>query len=157
MCPKKTQALFDDVAGEQAVELIDNKLPAPSKMTREQRAMVLGKRSDIKKWLDDVYKIEFANAQNGDVPPGMKLVEGRAKARQWLKGVDGSDIETVLMELGVESPTEPKLITPAVAKKLLKGKFPPELEEYMTPDEKTTELVPEDDKRNSSDGSDLFD
>jgi len=159
MCPKKTQALFDDVAGEQAVELMDNKLPAPSKMTREQRAMVLGKRKDITKWLDDVYKIEFANAQNGDVPPGMKLVEGRRKPRYWLKGIDTEDIGEALIDagLGNDDIHDDKLISPATVKKLLKGKLPPEIEAYMTPDEKSIELVSADDKRESSDGSDMFD
>ncbi len=159
MCPRKTEALFNDDAGTQALELMDNKLPAPSTMTREQRALVLGKRKDIKKWLDDVYEIELANAATGDVPPGMKLVSGRAKTRYWLKGVDEKDIAEAMVESGM-SPAEvyaQKLLTPAAAKKILKGKLPPEIEALMTPDEKGLELVPDDDGRSATDGSDLFD
>jgi len=159
MCPKKTEALFNDDAGTEALELMDNKLPAPSTMTREQRALVLGKRKDIKKWLDDVYEIELANAATGDVPPGMKLVSGRAKTRYWLKGTDDNDIAEAMVGAGVDAALiyDEKIKTPAAVKKLLKGKLSPEIEALMTPDEKGLELVPADDSRSSTDGSDLFD
>jgi len=159
MCPRKTNAMFKSSAGAQAVEIVQaGPLPVPSTMTREQRSLVLGKRKDIKKWLDDVYELELANAEAGDVPPGMKLVDGRALTRNWLKGVSEKDLRGALIDSGLmeDECYNNKLITPANVKKILKGKIPDSLQELMTPEGKSTELVSIDDKRNASDGSDLF-
>jgi hypothetical protein len=159
MCPKKSKELFDDEAGTKALDMAKKSLPAPSTMTPEQRALAISKRKEITKWLDDVYKLELANAEAGNPLKGLKLVEGRTKARYWAKGIDDVDICDALKDAGLmeDEVFDKKLVTPASVKKLLKGKIPPELDVLMTPDEKGLELVPEDDARSAADGSDLFD
>ncbi len=160
MCPKKLAELFKDEAGTEALTIAETpKLPAPSTMTREQRALVLSNRKKIAKWMDDVYEIELTNAIAGDVPPGMKLVEGKAKRREWLSNFSEEEIAFGVAEAtGISKAQifEAKIKTPAALKKVLKGKIPPELDEFMTPEAKSVELVADDDKRGSVDGSDLF-
>ena len=152
MCPKKASGLFDEPAGTQALEMAKETLPAPTTMTPEQRAFAISKRKEITKWLDDVYELELANAIAGHVLPGLKLAEGRTKTRYWLKGIEQPDIVESLKEAGLmdDEVFDKKLVSPATVKKLFKGKFPPEVEALMTPDEKSLELVPDDSK-------DLFD
>ena len=159
MCPKKAAGLFDEPAGTQALEMAKETLPAPTTMTPEQRAFAISKRKEITKWLDDVYELELANAIAGFVLPGLKLVEGRSKTRYWFKSEEHDGIIEELKNAGFmdDEIFNKKLITPATVKKVLKGKIPPELADLMTPDEKGVELVPENDNRAASDGSDLFD
>jgi hypothetical protein len=159
MCPKKAGQLFDAESGTQALELAKDKLPAPTTMTPEQRAFAISKRKEITKWLDDVYELELANAVAGFVLPGLKLVEGRTKTRYWLKGIEQADLVESLNDAGLmdDEIFDKKLISPATVKKILKGKIPLHISAFMTPDEKGVELVPEDDNRAASDGSDLFD
>jgi len=153
MCPKKTAALFEDISGTDALDLVQQKsLPAPTTMTREQRALVLGKRKQIKKWLDDVYEMELTNAQAGDILPGMQLREGRTLTRYWHKGAEETDIVQAMENAGLlnDEIFDSKLISPATVKKILKGKITPELAAMMTPEGKSLELV-------TSDDEDLFD
>jgi hypothetical protein len=151
-CPLKAQAMFDVVP-------MEKELPAVTSLNDEQIALILDKRKDIVSWLDDVYKFEISQALNGKVREGLKLVEGRSKARAWKKDLSEDQIiETLVADGGLmkdECYQPAKVITPATVKKILKGKLTP-VESLLTPAEKSVELVPESDKRESKDGSEMF-
>lgn len=149
-CPVKAKALFDNVEPEEI-------LPAPSTLTSDKIRLILDKRADIKKWLDDVYKFHLAQGINGNPVEGMKVVEGRTKPRAWRKSVTEEEIKIQLSDAGLKGDQwyqAQKLITPSTAKKLLKGTE--KIEDLLDPVEKSLELVPCEDSRDSIDGTDLF-
>ena len=152
-CPLQAKALFDTVDPEES-------LPVPSLLSPEKIKMILKNRSAIKKWLDDVYAFELCKGIRGEPLEGMKVVEGRNKARAWKKSTTDADIvETLVQEGGVERHKcfqQPKIITPAAAKKLIKGKTLAPVEMLLDPAGKAVELVPDTDKRIAKDGSDFF-
>jgi len=138
---------------------VDEPLPPPSSMDKEQMLKVLERRKELKTWLDDVYAYYFREAYvNGQSVPGFKLVEGRAKSRAWSKEFLEPHIvsELVRNELMEDECFTRKLVTPAQAKKLLgKDKFE-KLDGILTPLEKSVELVPESDHRKCVGGADFF-
>lgn len=160
MCPKKLDEMFGGSSAKDTLAVAEDKLPAPSRMTDEQVALILSKRSDIKKWLDDVYKFKVQQAEAGVEVPGMKLVHGKAKPRAWKSDLDDHEIIEGLIQLAglprEKCFKEQEIITPATVKKLIKGKQLDPIEDLLKPPEKGVELVPADDNRNATDNSDLF-
>jgi hypothetical protein len=153
-CPLQAKALFDTLEPEQA-------LPAPSGLTPDKIKTILKNRKAIQKWLDDVYNFELAKGIRGEALEGLKVVEGRNKARAWRKSVSDTElVEALVQDGGLDrdkcfKKEKPKVITPAAAKKLMKGKLD-SVENMLDPAAKTLELVPDTDDRIGIEGEDFF-
>lgn len=150
-CPAKAKAFFNLID-------VDKPLDPPSVLDEEKMKMIILRRTELKKYVDDVYNHYFKEAYvNGKTTEGLKLVEGRSKPRAWKKDIPEVEIASDLREMGMlEDEYYPKkLATPAQAKKILKDRFK-ELEDILTPAEKSVELVSEDDPRKTVGGADFF-
>jgi len=142
-CPKKAQSLFDVVKIEDK-----NCLPAPSTIGPEKIRLILEKRGEIKKWLDDVYNYELEQAIKGNPVAGMKLVEGRTSPRSYVKSLTDNQVVAKLLDAGLmedECYQAPKLISPANVKKLLKSLS--KIEDILEPETKSLSLVSDSDSR----------
>lgn len=133
------QAEFDDVTGEMT-------LPAISKLSPEQRGIILRQADQIFAFIKAVQEAEHANALAGDPPAGFKLVAKRAN-RAWKdaqvtldhlrqEGVD----ETVIFK-------EPVMNSPAQIEKALGKKAFVALENLVIKKSSGVNLVPESDPR----------
>jgi len=147
-CPLKVKALFDTAPP-------DKPLSPPSTLSQEKINLIIEKRAEIKKWLDDVYNFELSKSLRDEAPEGLKLVSGRNSARAYRKDLSVDVIADVLKKAGVTEVYQPnKLITPATVKKEIKKLDG--IEDILAPASKPVVLVPESDKRSAIDGSDFF-
>ena len=86
----------------------------------DQIAHYLNQLPAVEAFLKDLQQLAHGLLEEGNAIPGWKLVNKRA-TRQWLK--DEAEVAQHLIELGVapaDVMTEPKVISPAQAEKLLK-------------------------------------
>ena len=95
-------------------------LPDPASLTREQRCNVIGMIDGLTSWMEAVKAQEMHELMQGAEPVGFKLVEGKSN-RQWTDEAAAAKLLGNYLS-AEEKFSDPKLISPAQAEKLLKGK-----------------------------------
>lgn len=141
--------------------LIDGELPLrkPALLTPADLALLLPAVDAVAKWCKDVMAAAMRAfvESKGDALPGYKLVGGRSNT-VWKD--DGAAADTLILEYGLaeEVVLPPRLVSPAVAKKLVGKKAAGQLEPLITKPPGTPKLVPATDPRpaiNVMDGSEF--
>lgn len=101
-------------------------LVVPQALSPEARSQVLLHKGMIEKFLEQLHKEAYHDAQHGRPVPGMKLILGRSPARAWTD----PDKAAIVLErrLGAEAYHPPKLLSPAqveetVGKKAFKDAY----------------------------------
>lgn len=123
---------------------MDN-LPAPDTLTDEQVGAALAAKGLIEGWLGAVQGHVVDRLANGEGFPGFKLVAGRS-SRSWVD--ESAALKTLVGLVGNEKAmTEPKLISPPQAEKVLGAKRKGEIQELIAKTEGKATLAPESDKR----------
>jgi hypothetical protein len=118
--------------------------PVPAALTPEQLGQVLTHADTIEAWLAGVRARALQLAQQGDPPPGWKLVKGRAGNRKW---ADEEAAAEAIKAAGLD-PYDRSVISPAVAEKTGgKALFRDHLERLTTRSDGKPELAPDSDKR----------
>ena len=114
-------------------------------MTDEQVAQIVAVSTELKKWLGKVEAHALAQANNGHVYPGLKLVEGRAVR----KYTDTDAVAAVVTSETAEDPYKPREVLgiTAMTKLLGKKQFDELLGQYVHKPEGKPTLVPVSDKR----------
>ena len=134
------QAEFDDVTGAMT-------LPEPSTLAPETLADLLGKAREIQHWVNAVEAFANAEAHEGRVPPGYKLVAKRA-TRAWADESVAREMIPMLTALGeTDMLSEPKLLSPAQMEKRLSKEERAALAPFITSNSSGMNLVPDDDHR----------
>jgi len=118
--------------------------PAPATLTPDQLGQILTHADTIEAWLAGVRARAMQIAQQGDPPPGWKLVQGRAGNRKW---ADDAAAILAIEAAGLDA-YERSVISPAVAEKTAgKALFRDHLAALTTRSDGKPELVPVGDKR----------
>jgi hypothetical protein len=125
-CPART---FCDARNGKAVRAVatvakitPNSKPVfvdPASLTPEQASTMLEYRTQIKTWLDDLYKLEYPKALKGDILPGFKLVAGKGSS-DWKNKRDAADVLTFGAGLPDDTVHPRGMITPNKALLALK-------------------------------------
>lgn len=125
-------------------------LPDPASLTREQRCNVIAMIDGLTMWMEAIKAQEMGELLNGAPPLTFKLVAGKSN-RQW---ADEAAVSKLLGNYlsAEEKYSDPKLISPAQAEKILKGKetstkFQNKLESLIVKPEGKPTLAPIADKR----------
>lgn len=124
----------------------DLPLPKPKAMSPEHRSYVLQNRPMIEKWFEDLHAEAYDDAMKGRPCPDMKLVYGRAPAREWRD----HKAETLLKNRFGEQAYQPKkLRSPAMIEEEMGKKAFKEspLSRHVFQGDPKPILVPESDKR----------
>ena len=123
------------------------RIASADEVTPERRSAILLARPLIEKWLDTLHASAYRDAELGHPVPGMKLVEGRRPPRRWIEA-KADEVETVLVaELDSAAWTEPKLISPTTAQKLLRGQYQDAVAHLVEQGNPKPVLVGVDDRR----------
>ncbi len=149
---------FDDLdmADETGLDPI---LRPPEDVTPERRSVLLRMAPMIRQWLEALHKSAYHDAKVGDPVPGMKMVPGKRPKRVYKDNMVHK-AETVLRrELGKKAFTEPELLTPAAAQKVLGlARYRELLERFVDQGDPQPILVPEEDNRDPIEAAvDMFD
>jgi hypothetical protein len=149
MVATATDVDFADIVAEGA-----DALDAPSEMSPERIAQALHAADAIDLWISAVRQHAYAEASQGRVPPGFKLVERKGR-RKWKTGEDEQArirrlLHNIAPQLDFLKP--PTLITPTQAESVLKkAKVPlpaPEVwSSLINPGNTGITLVPDTDPR----------
>lgn len=155
--------LFEHPDGENGVYIVDTETgvvkaaaapPAPSDLTPDQIAAALSMFPTIEQWMKAVHAHAYVLANKGTVIPGLKLVDKQGN-RKWRDEAETAD---ALKLFGVDPfvASDPKLISPAAADKLL-GKSDKDLTKLLAFKPTTgTSLVPDSDTRPALNAGDVF-
>lgn len=123
------------------VSEMKSSVPAPLSFSPQELGSILVRFEQIKPWIDEIYKLALAAAEQGVPVPGMKLVPKRSN-RKW---DDPEFAASAIKQLG-KDPYTKKIVSPAQAKKLLgKAAFAP-LASLVVKLENGNNLVPDADK-----------
>lgn len=147
-CSARQETLLEGI---EALQVIDDQLPALNTISIEQLTAIVKHGPEIKKWIDDAneYALDFMKA--GNPLPGFKLVMSRGGNRYWR---DPKEAAKLLLEDSIlkrEEVIEEKVISPAGAEKLLgKGKMGKELMNLIAKPPGQPVIATEDDKRDSA-------
>ncbi len=119
--------------------------PDPDTLTDEQITQIVSVSTELKKWLGKVEAHALAQANNGHVYPGLKLVEGRSVR----KYTDTEAVAAVVTSETAEDPYKPREVLgiTAMTKLLGKKQFDELLGQYVHKPEGKPALVPVSDKR----------
>ncbi|MDK8794210.1 DUF2800 domain-containing protein [Corynebacterium sp. MSK041] len=119
--------------------------PDPDTLTDEQITQIVSVSTELKKWLGKVEAHALAQANNGHVYPGLKLVEGRSVR----KYTDTDAVAAVVTSETAEDPYKPREVLgiTAMTKLLGKKQFDELLGRYVHKPEGKPTLVPVSDKR----------
>ena len=131
-------AEFDDL--DTAIEAPT--LKDPALLTSEQVAKVLPMLPLIEKWCKVIAENALEEIQHGKDVPGYKVVAGRST-----RGWTAQGKTEIRLLLGAESLTEPKLVSPAQAEKILKKDKIKLDDEWVAKKEGKPTLAKETDKR----------
>ncbi len=142
---------FDDLDSEEPITPV-----VREKLTPAQRSKVAASQDLIKSWLSAVTGRVLEDALAGNPTPGLKAVLGRKGARMW------SDEEAakrfLLTKLDKAAIyTDPKLISPAQAEKLIPKTEVEGLSDLTRQNEGKPVLVAEDDRRQAVSTASKFD
>lgn len=138
----KFGAKFSDFESKKKFEL-----PDPEKIPAKVRAKIITGAPGLKSWLNRLHADHLNDCLAGFDGGGLKAVQGRRGRRSW---VDENDAEAFLLNVANVKPESAhvrKLISPAIAEKLIPAKLKPKLKDfYQQPDGKPS-LVPVEDDR----------
>lgn len=147
-CPVRAQQAMEDAAAEFEPITQSADLSAVTTLSPDALGRLLGKARQIQHWIKAVEEHAHAEATEGRMPDGFKLVATRA-TRKWTDEETLKIMAPVLF--GDLSPedlyAEPKLRSPAQLEKLLPKERRGELSKFVTKKSSGTNLVPVDDKR----------
>lgn len=148
-CPTRAEQALRDAQAEFDIDGTMT-LPEPETMSPERLADTLRKARTVQHWINAVEEYANAEAQDGRVPPGFKLVAKRA-TRAWKDEAALLTAAPMLLTISMEEMYgEPKLLSPAqLEKKLPKGERAA-LASFITSASSGTNLVPEEDARPST-------
>jgi hypothetical protein len=148
-CPARAEMALRDAQAEFDVEGVMT-LPEPETMSPEQLADTLRKARAIQHWINAVEEYANAEALDGRVPPGFKLVAKRA-TRAWKDEAALLAAAPMLLTISTnEMYAEPKLLSPAQLEKKLPKDERAALASFITSTSSGTNLVPEGDARPST-------
>jgi hypothetical protein len=123
---------------------LDN-LPAPDTLTEEQVGAALAAKGLIEGWLNAVQAHVVERLENGQGFPGFKLVAGRS-SRSWIDEEEAR--KDLIKMMGIaKALTEPKLISPPQAEKVLGSKRKADIQFMIAKAEGKPTLAPDSDKR----------
>lgn len=150
VCPAAREKAISVAANEFGAIDMEH-LPAPESMAPEHIGRVLKEADQIGNWVKAVQEHAHAQACNGNMPAGFKLVAKRA-VRRWK---DEDEAVNQLLYMGLDANdgiyTEPKLKSPAQLEKLFPGKNKDERQKAMgdlvVKQSSGTNLVPSTDPR----------
>lgn len=145
VCPKRAEKVIEDAQAEFA-EDGTMVLPEPAKLTSEQLAELLLKARQIQHWVNSVEEHANAEALEGRVPDGFKLVAKRA-IRKW-KNEGDEGVITMMVDVNPDVLfDEPKRLSPAQLEKKLSKEQKAHLTPFITKSSSGFNLVPEEDPR----------
>jgi hypothetical protein len=124
------------------VEELKN-LPSPSALTLEEMSKVVVQGAMLTDWVKAVTEHAHRLAETGQKIPGLKLVEKRA-IRRWKNETEARRF--LVQFLGSNGAFEQKLLSPAKAEKVLKGKDIPLPPLLISKEASGTKIVPENAK-----------
>lgn len=129
----------------QAIEAAIAKIPA---QPLEQKAAVVLNLKLISQWADALYESVMSDMLRGVQYPGLKLVAGRARNRQWAND-DAAEAMLKSMRFKIEEMYNLKLISPTQAEKLVKDspRRLSRMQSLVTRSEPKPAIVAESDKR----------
>lgn len=113
------------------------KLPEVTKLTDEQVVRVIEFEKTIAAWIGAVKEAAFLRLMSGEKIDGLKLVRGKG-SREW------TDEDVVKKSFGAKIMTEPKLMSPSQAEKVLGKKA---VGEYITSIQGGIQIAAASDKR----------
>lgn len=151
ICPEQKKKAYE-VAKFAFSEVPVEPVP-PTAMTYEEMTKVLNASKDIENWLASVRSHVRLLLDEGRVTSaevGYKLVEGRA-SRAWSDEKEAEEWLTALIEDGAYIPK--KLVSPAQAEKVLKGKTAKEALKTMITETRGVQMVPLSDKKEEITGN----
>lgn len=146
-------AILDDLDGDELT------LADADQFTPERRATVAQHADLIKKWADAVHQRVLADAIAGFPTPGLKAVKGRRGKKTWLdpKAAEKWLKKNVAKAKRKAILTEPQVISPTQAEKLIPKAAHADMESLWTQDEGKPVLVSEDDPKPAFNRSDILD
>lgn len=141
---KMVGADFDDLESDFAVNAEPEMLP-PSVFSPEQRSQLLLHKPMFIKLFEDLHAAAYHDAEMGRPTPGLKLVPGRAGARQWR---DEKKAEILLKHDFGEDAYTKKLLSPTAVEDVVgKRKFKDRFARSVVQSDAKAILVPDTDKR----------
>lgn len=129
-------------------------------LTPERIADIVARRSQLKRWLDEVYYMARDMLIRGESVPGHKLVYGRSPPRKWYENSHHKVELALEAALGSNADAfeEPKLRSPTDIEKSFGPKFySATVEQYVDRGEKKLSIVKESDSRPAATAADWFD
>lgn len=120
-------------------------LPAPDTLTDAQVGAALASKGLIEGWLSAVQSHVVGRLDGGQGFDGFKLVAGRSSRRWTDEGVALKELSALVGS--DKALTEPKLISPPQAEKVLGAKRKAEIQSLISKSEGKPMLAPESDKR----------
>ncbi len=145
-CPEANEFILN-LLDKDASEILTGEqiMPDLDSMPAVQKASILKHAPLIEKWLDNLKEQAIADAQAGQVLPGMKLVSGRAGPRKWS---DPEAVEKFMAKRYTRDTTfNHKLKSPTQLEKAIGPRNWPKLVGYITRAEGKVHIVDENDPR----------
>ncbi|MBB4017618.1 hypothetical protein GGR16_002652 [Chelatococcus caeni] len=122
------------------------KLSEPSTIAPERLAAILREAHLFKDWFRRVEEFAHAEATEGRMPPGFKLVAKRA-TRRWRDEDEAASYLSMVYGLDDEALYERKMLSPAKAETVIGKKNKDDIKHLVVSKSSGTNLVPEEDKR----------
>lgn len=146
--------VLDDLDGDELA------LPDANAFGPERRAMVAQHAEFIKKWVDNVHGRVLGDALAGLPSPGLKAAKGKRGAKQWIDESKALLWMAPRLPKGIEEDelfSEPKLLTPTQAEKLIPKAMHEDMASLWVQPEGKPVLVPKDSKKPAIDHSSILD
>jgi len=125
-------------------------IPLPQSLTPEQIALILSRKKDIEKFLDDTVAYAAARMSEGHDIPGHKLVMGKEGNRYWSNPQQAAKLLIDSTILKRNEVIEESVISVAAVEKLLgKNKLPANVTALIARPPGKPTIAPADDKRES--------
>lgn len=131
----------------------------PPDVTPERRSYILSIAPQVREFLERLHESAMRDAERGEPVPGFKIVDGRRPNRYFAENKRHMAEQILVSEIGRRAYTEPQLISPTQAEKVMgKPRYREVLSRFVDQGPPGPILVPESDTRPARPAlADIFD